>query len=237
MRNQHAGSFRPATPGAAARIVTALTETPPVGWAVDLAYRPVEIADCGRLDLPAVCAALGYRTAVEVGVMRGEFSEQLALANPDMQVIAVDSWGSRVEYEDFPPAELDGFEADARARLAPYAHVEIRKTTSMVAAATFADRSLDFVYLDADHRFPAFVSDLAAWRPKVRPGGIVAGHDYRRVRQTPYHQTGCHVVEVLVGYTQAYGINPYFVLGDKVEVSRDWARSWCWMERPEWRAR
>lgn len=33
------------------------------------------------------------------------------------------------------------------------------------------------MYLDGDHRTEALVADIDAWKPKVRPGGIFAGHD------------------------------------------------------------
>ena len=49
---------------------------------------------------------------------------------------------------------------------------------SVRAAAVFADGSLDLVFIDADHSFAAVREDLRAWWPKVRPGGLLAGHDY-----------------------------------------------------------
>lgn len=51
-------------------------------------------------------------------------------------------------------------------------------TTSVDAAATFADNSLDFVFIDADHSYENVKQDINAWLPKVRLGGILAGHDY-----------------------------------------------------------
>jgi hypothetical protein len=49
---------------------------------------------------------------------------------------------------------------------------------SVRAARLFADDSLDMVFLDADHSHAAVRADLEAWWPKVRPGGLLAGHDY-----------------------------------------------------------
>jgi len=40
------------------------------------------------------------------------------------------------------------------------------------------DGSLDFVYLDAGHDYDSVKRDIAAWWPKVKPGGIFAGNDY-----------------------------------------------------------
>lgn len=37
---------------------------------------------------------------------------------------------------------------------------------------------MDLVFIDADHRYEAVKADIAAWAPKVRPGGVMAFHDY-----------------------------------------------------------
>lgn len=51
------------------------------------------------------------------------------------------------------------------------------RRTSVDAAVLFADGSLDFVFLDAAHDTPSVMADLRAWWPKIRLGGILAGHD------------------------------------------------------------
>jgi predicted O-methyltransferase YrrM len=42
----------------------------------------------------------------------------------------------------------------------------------------FEDESIDFLFIDADHSFEAVKKDLKLWYPKVKTGGIIAGHDY-----------------------------------------------------------
>lgn len=49
---------------------------------------------------------------------------------------------------------------------------------SVDAAKTFSDGSLDAVFIDAEHTSEAVAADIAAWLPKVKPGGIIAGHDF-----------------------------------------------------------
>jgi predicted O-methyltransferase YrrM len=49
---------------------------------------------------------------------------------------------------------------------------------SLEASQGFADGYFDFVYIDDDHSDAGITTSLAAWYPKVRPGGILAGHDY-----------------------------------------------------------
>jgi hypothetical protein len=54
---------------------------------------------------------------------------------------------------------------------------------SVSAAALFAPASLDFVFIDGDHSRAAVLADIAAWLPKVKVGGLLAGHDYRMTQQ------------------------------------------------------
>ena len=49
---------------------------------------------------------------------------------------------------------------------------------SVEAASLFENGSFDFVYLDADHSFESVWQDLSVWYPKIRIGGILAGHDF-----------------------------------------------------------
>jgi hypothetical protein len=49
---------------------------------------------------------------------------------------------------------------------------------SVAAASQYADNSLDFVFIDGDHTLAGVTADIAAYFPKVKAGGILAGHDY-----------------------------------------------------------
>jgi predicted O-methyltransferase YrrM len=49
---------------------------------------------------------------------------------------------------------------------------------SVEAAETFADGSLDFVWIDACHWYAQIREDISAWVPKVKPGGVVGGDDF-----------------------------------------------------------
>lgn len=46
------------------------------------------------------------------------------------------------------------------------------------AAQLIEPESLDFVFIDADHSFEGVSADIMNWRPKVKPGGWIIGHDY-----------------------------------------------------------
>lgn len=57
-------------------------------------------------------------------------------------------------------------------------HFRIVKGRSTDAAHHFKNRSIDFVFIDAAHDYDNVTADIAAWLPKVKVGGIMAGHDY-----------------------------------------------------------
>jgi predicted O-methyltransferase YrrM len=68
--------------------------------------------------------------------------------------------------------------APAPAAFAGLERVSFLQGWSDACAKEFDDRSLDLVFVDADHSEEWVLRDLSAWLPKVRRGGIIAGHDY-----------------------------------------------------------
>jgi GR25 family glycosyltransferase involved in LPS biosynthesis len=56
--------------------------------------------------------------------------------------------------------------------------VNIIREMSWNAASIFKDNSVDFVYIDAGHEYYQIKNDIEAWYPKVKPGKVIAGHDY-----------------------------------------------------------
>ena len=55
--------------------------------------------------------------------------------------------------------------------------IHIRKGTSGDIARGFSEK-VDLIFIDGDHSYEGVKSDLDAWLPKVKDGGIVVFHDY-----------------------------------------------------------
>ena len=85
----------------------------------------------------------------------------------------------------------------------------------MDATADFADGSLDFVYIDGAHDFKNVACDICEWSKKVRVGGIVFGHDYKRSipGKSKYP---VDVKDVVQAYMYSQGIRPWFVLTNDI---------------------
>lgn len=122
--------------------------------------------------------------SVEVGVRRGEFSRALLEAWNGTHLISVDPWSEAPpeSYRDVANTrqpEHDEFHRETVERLAPFGERStIWRVTGAEAATRLPHHCLDFVYLDARHDRESVATDLANWFEKVRPGGIIAGHDY-----------------------------------------------------------
>jgi hypothetical protein len=143
------------------------------------------MAISSREELPALLNARGLLgVAVEVGVKLGRFSEIVLRGWEGRRLISVDPWleAPREEYRDVANIDQgshDWFYEATRKRLAEFGErSDIWRMTSAEAAGQIDAASIDFVYLDARHDYESVREDLGLWHPKVRPGGILAGHDY-----------------------------------------------------------
>jgi predicted O-methyltransferase YrrM len=73
----------------------------------------------------------------------------------------------------------DGLYAEFLRNTRPLRHlITPIRLASVDAASLYDDQSLDFVFIDAAHDYDSVLTDIAAWRGKVKPGGVLAGHDY-----------------------------------------------------------
>jgi hypothetical protein len=136
-----------------------------------------------REDLPFFLNIRGMTgRGVELGVQRGEFSRHLLQHWKGEKLYLIDSWREIPGYQDIATRDHNGHLDDlAHTFMAVYSYGQratIIREFSAEAAEFFEEASLDFVYLDADHSFRAVESDLARWAPKIRPGGVLCGHDY-----------------------------------------------------------
>lgn len=202
-------------------------------FGLDLTQRsPIEIQNIGRDGFAQVLGELGFTSGAEIGVERGLYSEVLCRSIPGLRLLCVDAWQAYRGYRDHvDQAKLEAFYEETRDRLAPFAGATIARAFSLDAVRTVPDGSLDFVYIDGNHSLQHCINDLAEWSKKVRPGGIIAGHDFVRYKLPNQIQ----VVQAVTAWTDANEIQPWFVLGRQAKVPgeiRDTARSFLWVHEP-----
>jgi len=161
--------------------------------------------DKKRKDIAKLFGMLRYKNGAEIGVQKGWNAKTLVLNIPGVKLICVDPWERRSDLKR------------CQERLKDY-NVEYIKMTSMEAVRDIPDGSLDFVYIDALHEFDPVMMDIICWSKKVRPGGIVSGHDYF------VGQFG--VVPAVNAYVNAHNIREWYITHR--------GQSWFWVQREEY---
>lgn len=116
--------------------------------------------------------------AVEVGTHRGEFAD-LLLRTWAGNLRCVDHY--RPDYHPSDPAAMGNRTEDynaARSLLNVHKNrFKFIVDTSEAASKKFSDKSVGFVYIDANHEVAEVTNDIHLWYPKLIDGGILAGHD------------------------------------------------------------
>ena len=128
---------------------------------------------------------------VEVGSWKGRSASYLAVeiinSNKKIKFDCVDTWLGSVEHTNssslFFQSELVNDEGwlynQFINNIQPVVDViNPIRTTSLKAAASYPDESLDFVFIDASHQYEDVINDLRTWYPKIKKGGYIGGHDF-----------------------------------------------------------
>lgn len=143
----------------------------------------------GWFDFPnvyrdAIARAHDGDTLVEVGCWKGKSLSFLlveaANSGKRLRIVGVDHFrGSPGQEQVFAEANLAdvGAVCAENCRRSGYPF-ELLRLSSVEAAPLFVDGSLAFVFIDAGHDGQSVRQDIRAWLPKVRPGGVLAGHDF-----------------------------------------------------------
>lgn len=171
-----------------------------------------------REGLAELFNELGFISGAEIGVAEGYYSETLCKANPNLKLKCIDMWEHYPGYDDFGGFRLGAFYAEAKKRLASY-NCELIKGMSMDVVGQFVDGSMDFVYIDAAHDFLNVTQDIAKWSKKVRRGGIVAGHDFKRDVNPNWEY---QVKDVVPAWVYAHRIKPWFLTSKEHTLSYFW---------------
>lgn len=195
----------------------------------------LEIRDANRVDLAHFLAKTGAKVGVEVGVAHGKYSEVLMDANPDLKLYGVDPYEVYKGYKDYAlQRTFAALMADAHTRLDRFPNYEFIRKFSMDAVKDFEDESLDFVYIDANHADPWVTDDIREWAKKVKPGGIVSGHDYARVEGGEHiGENRYAVLQAVNRYSAENNIQMYiWGLNSKADrtLKRDNHRSWMFIK-------
>jgi hypothetical protein len=140
----------------------------------------------------------GGRVA-EVGVFRGRFAERILAVVEPSELHLIDLW-ARDDDDDYvnnfggkPTNRLSAQMEQKRRKILydAYEHVletfdeqirtgrvRLHRADALDVAVAFPDHFLDWINIDAMHDYENVLMDLEAFKEKVKPSGLILGHDY-----------------------------------------------------------
>ena len=127
-----------------------------------------------------------WKRGAEIGVYAGRTFFHL-LKTCNVELIGVDCWiADEGEWKQDretgvstprKAADMKHFAEQVKKDAEKYKNATVLHMKSLEAAKLIEDESLDFVFIDAEHTTECVLEDIAAWRPKIKPGGWLMGHD------------------------------------------------------------
>jgi len=125
---------------------------------------------------------------VEIGAFYGKstafMATEIANCNKKIKFDVVDTWRGSPEHQDgawdhrvdfVNDTAFEKFTSNLKPVEEYYTPIKMSSTD---AAMTYADKSLNFVFIDSAHDYESVKTDILAWLPKIKPGRYIGGHDY-----------------------------------------------------------
>lgn len=120
----------------------------------------------------------------EIGVYRGDTAHHILNATETQMLYMVDPYVRNYDLTDKtysirgdPDIDYEMVKQRFEAEF-PGRHKLLREASEQTAQSL--DVKLDFIFIDANHTYEHVLQDLKLWVPKVKSGGLVAGHDWSR---------------------------------------------------------
>jgi len=120
---------------------------------------------------------------VEVGSWKGRSSVFMAVeiinSGKNIKFDCVDTWEGSVEHLEYDEIKEKKLYDIFLNNIESVKHViNPVKMSSLEAVNLYGDKTLDFIFIDASHEYEDVKRDIIAWLPKLKIGGVLAGHDY-----------------------------------------------------------
>ena len=183
-----------------------------------------------RHHLYQLFAGLGFKVGAEVGLFRGRNARQMFRDIPGLKLYGVDAYDDQpysTRYKTVP--RYDRNRSMMTKRMKNRNIIVIEKFSEEAVQEVPYD-SLDFVYIDGDHFYDYVMTDIILWSRRVRPGGIVSGHDY--IKPGEYrHKHDINIKEAVDDYVRIHKVSPWYLTDREGAVNKsDKCSSWFWVK-------
>jgi len=145
--------------------------------------------------------------AVEIGVLRGQNSEDMLKNLNIKKIYLIDPYEKYLGYEkDGNYKNVKIAEKEAKRKLKKYSNKILWIKNYSEKAVKQIPENIDFIYVDGNHEYSYVKKDLNLYWKKLKKGGIISGHDVQ----------GLGVSKALLEFSKKNNLEIFF--GDR----RDW---------------
>ncbi|NVK53916.1 MAG: class I SAM-dependent methyltransferase [Flavobacteriaceae bacterium] len=109
----------------------------------------------------------------ELGVDKGGFSQMILEINHPQKLHLIDSWNTERYHSGLKIKVEERFSKEISNE-----SVVIHQGFSTDFAENFPNSYFDWIYIDTDHSYQTTKNELLLYKDKIKPGGIIAGHDF-----------------------------------------------------------
>lgn len=109
----------------------------------------------------------------ELGVANGAYTEQILKINAPQKLHLIDIWHSERYNETLFKDVCSKFASELST-----GQMQIHRKLSTKAVDDFPEQYFDWIYIDTSHCYEGTKAELELYASKIKPGGIIAGHDY-----------------------------------------------------------
>lgn len=172
-----------------------------------------------------------HSVGAELGVFKGEFSRHILTVVRPRELHLIDLWW--VGFGEFYPDWGDytghgtlrtraAYEQARRtvARFARDGEVHFHVEDGVRCLGRFPDGHFDWIYIDSSHSYDGTAAELEVARLKVKPDGLIAGHDWQEDPGHEHHG----VYRAIRDFTARH---PWEV----AHVDRSYPAQWCLKRR------
>jgi predicted O-methyltransferase YrrM len=125
-------------------------------------------------DLPSVSSL----RMIEIGSYMGESTQMFATSNIFSEIKCIDPFHGDEEFNSIMNYTWEQVKSQFHINTNRFNSVKLYEGMSYDLVDKFEDNKFDFIYIDGEHTYEAVKRDIQLYLPKLRKGGIIAGHDY-----------------------------------------------------------
>jgi predicted O-methyltransferase YrrM len=138
-----------------------------------------QVHKCSGFGLAELLKDKKNPVGVEIGIAEGFTSERLLKCNDTLVLHCIDPFADYVDWNGNNLNDRQIRKQEFLEKTEQFKdHRHVYEKTSDDAVSEFEDGSLDFIFIDGLHTYDQVKKDMENFYPKIKSGGLFAGHDY-----------------------------------------------------------